>query len=196
MKKTKLSLENLEKLFNKQLNDLKKLGCSSSLTEELRAMKNLVLAMSYDLPGNYHFPFLPVLPEHYLNVYRKMFLNKNGINLAIKRTDYSGWKYSDSPYYLIGVKIPNQRDKTISESGGANLTEIISLSLLSGLSGPFYAHRSRYVITGNDKTEKTITSANTGVWLNIGTGAIGPFIKDIYPATPAIQIFGRFPKSS
>ena len=195
MKKIKLSLESLEKLFDKQLDDLKRMGCPINLINEFRSIKTPILAMSYDLPGNYHFPFLPVLPKHYLNVYKKMFLDKKGINLAINRADYSGWEYSDSPYYLIGINIPRPRDKTISELG-ANISEIISLSLLSGLPGPFYAHRSRYIITGNDKMEKTITSVNTGVWLNIGTGAIGPFIKDIYPATPAIQIFGRFPKSS
>lgn len=193
-KNSKNKLKDLEELFNDQLNNFKKWGCSSGPIEEFQSMRAPVLAMCCSLPENCDIPFLPVLPKFYLNICKKMFLNKEGIMLNIKQSDYEDCKFSDSFYYLIGIKFPSRNQTTSSKLEGVNVNEIISLSLLSELPGPFYAHRSRYIINSKDGTEKTITSDQAGVWLSKETGAIGPFLKDYHPVAMPLQIYGRFQK--
>lgn len=162
----------LKKNFDIQLSNLLNYGCPEETIWELQDLEDKVLNSSRTISLEHHqFPFLPVLPKPYLGLARNLFCAKYGFEMQIDENEYRENDASQEPYYIIGVDILGYaKSKNLSEHD-ANFSEAISLSLFSGLPGPFFAHNSPY--GGMDET---------GTWLNVAAGTTGPFRKkDGYP---------------
>lgn len=162
----------LKSNFDIQLNNLLSYGCPEETIWELQDLEDKVLSSSRTLfLGCHQFPFLPVLPKSYLGLANDLFCAKYGFRMQISENEYRENDASQKPYYIIGADILRYASSKKLSDYDANFSEIISLSLFSGLPGPFFAHNSPY-----GEMEET------GTWLNIATGAIGPFRKrDGYP---------------
>ena len=160
------SIALLKSHFDTQLSNLLRYGCPEETIWELQDLEDEVLTSSRMLlSGRHQFPFLPVLPEPYMGLVNDLFCAKHGFEIQIPENAYYG-DASQEPYYIIGVDILGYIDSTKLSEHAANFSEMVSLSLFSGLPGPFFAHNSPY--DGMNET---------GTWLNIATGTTGPFRK-------------------
>lgn len=70
--------EDLEKLFNSQMETLKSRGCPQAILEAFQNKKSEVLAKAaeMEIPEG-HIPFVPVIPRSYLGVYGLMPMVRN-----------------------------------------------------------------------------------------------------------------------
>ncbi|MFA6194428.1 MAG: hypothetical protein WC719_01610 [Patescibacteria group bacterium] len=174
----------LEKIYDDQLKNLVSYGCPEETIWELEDLKTEVLGLSQESACRCHFPFLPVLPKPYMGLVKEIFHAKHGVDLVADEKEYDGKIISDQPYYIIGVRKLFRVDINNFSGYEADFNEIISLSLFSGLSGPFFAYNGNYVITEGCK--------ELGIWINTETGGIGPFRKT--DDRPSFRSFTRILK--
>ncbi len=184
--------ELLKQTYEGQLANLSCYGCPEEVIWELEDMRDKVLSGCLGLASDFHFPLLPVLPRPYLDLCKTIFTAKHGRDLQIDESQYREDNSLDEPYYLIGVSLIKGTKYKKDQSAGLNFSEAISLAIFSGLSGPFYAHRS-YYLTEAEREESFLEQwPNLGTWLNTNTGSTGPFHKNgRYPLIKAVGRIGR-----
>gem|GEM_PF-3339765 len=187
----------MESAWLNQIMNLSLYGCPDETLWELEDLKTKVLIACQELIGDYQFPFLPILPKPYLKLCKKFFRAKHGVRLWAEDNQYCDGDIYTKPYYLIGTKILTTAEIKKTGECDANFSEIISLSLFSGLSGAFYAQSGYYIIESakpEHPDEKSLDNKDQekklGIWLNTKNGATGPFLKD-QNRYPIIRSAGR-----
>lgn len=174
----------LKKAFENQLMSFHHYGCPDEALNSFLDLKDEVLSACQELTGGYLLPFLPVLPKPYLELVKTMFKASQDKKLKVEADEYCDGNAYTKPYYAVGISIINSSGIKKPEEFDANFSELISLSLLSGLHGPFFARNSRY-LGGDEEREYFEGQSNDGgqgIWLS-SDGATGPFFKDeaMYP---------------
>ena len=138
----KAKKEDLEKLFDSQIQTLRDRGCPEQIVEMLRGQKVLVIQKAGEMTlGQGNIPFIPVIPRTCLSPYSLMAMVKNG--------DKKGYTYLNSraitdevvtpedPYYIYDVedceamlgKAPQDAEKAIEKQGRFILTAAETMAL-------------------------------------------------------------------
>jgi len=184
-----LTTGSFESIFDKQLMTLSGYGCPDEVIWELEDLREKVLNACQQLTTSYQFPLLPVLPKPYLEIAKQLFSAKYGVFLKIKDNEYEDGDIGIRPYYIIGTNLIPKAERYNYPGLDANFNELIPLSILSGLRGPFFAYSGGYVARGLSKQPgKTKDEQLLGIWLNLN-GTTGPFLKNDgrYPVTKSVD---------
>lgn len=141
-KESKVKKEDLEKLFDTQIQTLKDRGCPTVIIDMLREQRDDVLEKASEITfAKGHIAFLPVIPRTFLSIYTQMQMVKNG--------DKTGYTYlkpyeitdvvetPKDPYYIFDVedgeamlgKAPQDAEKAITQQNWRGLTEVEVISL-------------------------------------------------------------------
>jgi len=139
----KAKREDLEKLFESQIQTLKDRGCPEQIVELLTEQKSAVLSKASEMTfEDGHIPFIPVIPRTYRSPYDLMAMVRNG--------DKQGYTYlnptaiidevetPDRPYYIYDVedgkallgKSPENAEKILKKQSRSPLTaaEVMALT--------------------------------------------------------------------
>jgi len=140
-KKTKY--ENLESLFDSQIQTLKDRGCPEQIVELLTRQKSAVLSKASEMTfEDGHIPFIPVIPRSYRSLYDliAMVINKNkqGHCYLSPTVITDLIKTPDDPYYIYNIengedllgKSPENAEKILKEQSRSPLTvaEVMALA--------------------------------------------------------------------
>jgi len=141
-KESKPKKEDLEKLFDTQIQTLKDRGCPPVIIDMLREQRDQVLQKASEITiDQKHIPFLPVIPRIYLSIYSQMQMVRNN-----DKVGYTYLKPSEitdvvetpqDPYYIFDVedgeamlgKAPKDAEKAIKQQSWRGLTEVEVIAL-------------------------------------------------------------------
>jgi hypothetical protein len=141
-KESKPKKEDLEKLFDTQIQTLKDRGCPPVIIDMLKEQRDQVLQKASEITiAKKHIPFLPVIPRIYLSIYSQMQMVRNG-----DKVGYTYLKPSEitdvvetpqDPYYIFDVedgeamlgKSPQNAEKAIKQQNWRGLTEVEVIAL-------------------------------------------------------------------
>lgn len=141
-KESKPKKEDLEKLFDAQIQTLKDRGCPSVIIDMLREQRDQVLQKASEITiAKKHIPFLPVIPRIYLSIYSQMQMVRNGDKVGytyLKPSEITDVvKTPQDPYYIFDVedgeamlgKAPKDAEKAIKQQNWRGLTEVEVIAL-------------------------------------------------------------------
>jgi hypothetical protein len=141
-KESKPKKEDLEKLFDTQIQTLKDRGCPAAIIDMLREQRDDVLQKASEITiAKKHIAFLPVIPRAFLSIYTQMQMVRNG--------DKTGYTYlkpyeitdvvetPQDSYYIFDVedgeamlgKSPQNAEKAIKQQNWRGLTEVEVIAL-------------------------------------------------------------------
>lgn len=108
-------MEELEKLFDSQMETLELRGCPETILIKLRVSKDEVLNKSKEMEiSEGHIPFIPVIPRSYMGIYGLMsMMTENGRKTAYTCLDdlsiiIDNVKTPKSPYFIYDVECNNK----------------------------------------------------------------------------------------
>jgi hypothetical protein len=176
----KAKREDLEKLFDSQIQTLKDRGCPEQIVELLAEQKSSVLLKASEMTfEDGHIPFIPVIPRTYRSPYDLMAMVRNG--------DKQGYTYlnptaitdevetPDKPYYIYDVedgkallgKSPEDAEKILKKQSRSPLTaaEVMALTTHTDVLKEHYvwATGSRYF--GSDVVPDVSLGSGARRWL-------------------------------
>ncbi|MFC1757100.1 DUF5701 family protein [Patescibacteria group bacterium] len=133
---TEAKREDLEKMFDAQIQTWRDHGCPEAIVEILAEQKDSVLSKASKMTfGNGNIPILSVVPRTYLTIYSQMLMVKNGDKTGYTNMDPT--EITDvvdvptKPYWIYDVengkamlgKSPETAEKLIKKDGRSCLTE-------------------------------------------------------------------------
>ena len=141
-KESKPKKEDLEKLFDTQIQTLKDRGCPAVIIDMLQEQRDDVLQKASEIPiGKKHIAFLPVIPRTFLSIYTQMQMVRNGDKIGytyLKPSEITDVVETPAdPYYIFDVedgeamlgKSPQNAEKTIKQQNRRGLTEVEVIAL-------------------------------------------------------------------
>ena len=141
-KESKPKKEDLEKLFDTQIQTLKDRGCPAVIIDMLQEQRDDVLQKASEIPiGKKHIAFLPVIPRTFLSIYTQMQMVRNGDKIGytyLKPSEITDVVETPAdPYYIFDVedgeamlgKSPQNAEKTIKQQNWRGLTEVEVIAL-------------------------------------------------------------------
>jgi len=157
----KVKREDLESLFDRQIQTEKDRGTPEAIIEMLQNQRSDVLSKAGEMTFNEgHAAFMPVIPKAYVSIYYRMPMVKNGNKIGYTYLDPAELTdiedVPEKPYYIYDVedgtamlgKSPQDAEKLIRKDKRFPLTadEVMSLGIHSDVLSNHYvdATGSRY----------------------------------------------------
>jgi hypothetical protein len=141
-KEKRVKGEDLEKLFDKQIQTLKDRGCPPVILEMLTEQRSQVIEKASKMAFEKgRIPFLAVIPRIYLTIYSQMAMVRNKDKVGYTYLDAKEItdvvKTPDKPYYIFDVedgeamlgKAPQDAEKLINKQGRRCVTEVEVIAL-------------------------------------------------------------------